>query len=60
MHLSARIAQAGDRQALFSTVIAAYLKYAPSHGIRDALNLIFLLSITLISFYEFIDPEIVS
>jgi hypothetical protein len=48
------IAQAGAKQALFSIVIAAYLKYASSDGIGDALNLNFLLSITLMTFYEFI------
>jgi histidine ammonia-lyase len=37
------IALAGAEQALFSTVIAVYLKYAASHGIRDALNLNLLL-----------------
>jgi hypothetical protein len=51
MHLSACIAQAGAKQALFSIVIAAYLKYAASHEIHGALN--FLLSITLMTFYEF-------
>jgi hypothetical protein len=54
MHLSACIAQAGAEQARFSVVMAAYLNYALSHVIRNALNLNFLLSITLMTFYEFI------
>jgi hypothetical protein len=52
MHQSACLAHAGARQALFSIVIAACLKYAASDGICDALN--FLLSIILMIFYEFI------